>query len=55
MDAADSAKGTLVTWVEADETVEEAPCVMGTFYSGESQTRHTGDEEMGGAGGGGGG
>lgn len=31
-EAADSAKGTLVTGVEADETVEVvAPCIMGTF------------------------
>lgn len=32
MDAAESAKGTLVIGVVADETVEvEAPCIMGTF------------------------
>ena len=33
MEAADSAKGTLVIGVVADETVEVvAPCIMGTFF-----------------------
>ena len=53
MEAADSAKGTLVTGVEADETVEEAPCIMGTFIQARAR-RNTEDEEMGGGGGGGG-
>lgn len=39
---ADSAKGTLVTGVEADETVEVvAPCIMGTFIQA-SQTKDRG-------------
>lgn len=39
---ADSAKGTLVTEVEADETVEVvAPCIMGTFIQA-SQTKDKG-------------
>lgn len=38
-EAADSAKGTLVTGVEADETVEVvAPCIMATFIQA-SQTK----------------
>ena len=37
-----SAKGTLVTEVEADETVEVvAPCIMGTFIQA-SQTKDKG-------------
>ncbi len=33
LEVADSAKGTLVTGVVADETVEVvAPCIMGTFF-----------------------
>lgn len=43
MEAADSAKGTLVTGVVADETVEVvAPCIMGTFFQA-SQTRNKGE------------
>lgn len=55
---ADSAKGTLVTEVEADETVEVvAPCIMGTFIQA-SQTKDKGrgcgrGEEGGGGGEGG--
>lgn len=41
-EVADSAKGTLVTEVEADETVEVvAPCIMGTFIQA-SQTKDKG-------------
>lgn len=41
-EVADSAKGTLVTEVEADETVEVvAPCIMGTFIRA-SQTKDKG-------------
>lgn len=44
--AADSAKGTLVTGVEADETVEVvAPCIMGTFIQA-SQTKDEDEEDM---------
>ena len=51
MEAADSAKGTLVTGVEADETVEVvAPCIMGTFI----QANQTRDRERGDGWGGGG-
>lgn len=57
-EVADSAKGTLVTEVEADETVEVvAPCIMGTFIQA-SQTKDKGrgcgrGEEGGGGGEGG--
>lgn len=49
--AADSAKGTLVTVVEADETVEVvAPCIMGTFIQA-SKTKDRGRGYGRGAGG----
>lgn len=53
-EVADSAKGTLVTEVEADETVEVvAPCIMGTFIQA-SQTKDKGRGCGRGGGGGGG-
>lgn len=47
MEAADSAKGTLVTGVVADETVEVvAPCIMGTFFRRiRQETREKGEVE----------
>lgn len=47
MEAADSAKGTLMPGVEADETVEEvAPCIMGTLIQA-SRTQDKEDEDVG--------
>lgn len=48
MEAADSAKGTLVTGVEADETVEVAPCIMGTFIQASRQETGDGGDGWGG-------
>lgn len=47
LEAADSAKGTLMPGVEADETVEEvAPCIMGTFIQA-SRTQDKEDKDVG--------